>query len=158
MTEKILFPLDGSKTGEAAMPYVMELLSKLSPEVKAEVTLLRVVSQLAHFLMDGETSTRVPYTAGEMEQIKKRALDYLNKTGEGLKSKGVEVKTRVEVGNPAEEIIRAADEINADLIAMSTHGRSGISRWTFGSVTDKVLREGNKPVLVVRAPREPEKE
>ena len=46
------------------------------------------------------------------------------------------------------------DEIKADLIAMSTHGRSGISRWAFGSVTDKVLRGGNKPVLIVRAPKE----
>ena len=58
------------------------------------------------------------------------------------------------VGEAADEIVKAADEINADIIAMSTHGRSGLSRWAFGSVTDKVLRGGNKPVLVVRAPKE----
>ena len=55
------------------------------------------------------------------------------------------------VGSAAEEIIKAADEINADLIAMSTHGRSGLSRWAFGSVTDRVMRGGNVPILVVRA-------
>ena len=64
------------------------------------------------------------------------------------------MKTKVGIGSAAEEIIKAADEINADWIAMSTHGRSGISRWAFGSVTDRVLRAENKPVLMVRAPRE----
>ena len=51
----------------------------------------------------------------------------------------------------AEEIIKAADEINADFVAMSTHGRSGLIRWAFGSVADKVLRGGNRSVILVRA-------
>jgi len=154
MPEKILLPLDGSKIGEAAVPYVEDLLSKLSLKVKTEVTLLRVIASQTHYVMAGETGARVPYTEKEMEQIKKEAANYLNKTGKGLRSKNVVVKIRVAVGNPAEEIIKAADEINADLIAMSTHGRSGIRRWAFGSVTDRVLRGGNKPILMVRAPRE----
>ena len=61
------------------------------------------------------------------------------------------VKTKVTTGNAADEILKIADEINADLIAMSTHGRSELSRWAFGNVTDKVLRAGITPVLVVRA-------
>ena len=89
-----------------------------------------------------------------MEQIEKKAIDYLDKAGEGLRSKGAIVKTKVGTGNAADAITKAADETNADLIAMSTHGRSGISRWAFGSVTDLVLRGGNKPILMVRAPRE----
>ena len=64
------------------------------------------------------------------------------------------VNTKVEVGDAAEEIVKAADEIGANLIAMSTHGRAGISRWAFGSVTDKVLRHGKSvPILMVRAPK-----
>ncbi len=61
------------------------------------------------------------------------------------------------VGRAADEIIKAADEIDADLIAMSTHGRSGLSRWAFGSVTDRVLRAGSMPILMVRAKKEPGK-
>jgi nucleotide-binding universal stress UspA family protein len=92
-----------------------------------------------------------------MEQIKKKVMDYLKKTGENLKSKGATVKIKVRTGSPADEIIEVADEINANLIAMSTHGRSGISRWAFGSVTDRALRGGTKPMLLVRAPKEAQK-
>lgn len=150
MYERILVPLDGSKVGEAALPYVEELVSKLAQAQKVEVTLLQVVSPLTHYVVAGEASVAVPYTEQETEQIKKKAMDYLDKAGEGLRSKGAIVKCTVGVGRAAEEIIKATDETNADLIAMSTHGRSGFSRWAFGSVTEKVLRGGNVPVLMVR--------
>jgi len=156
MYERILVPLDGSKVGEAALPHVEELVSKLAPEVKAEVILLQVVSSLTHYVIAGEASVRVPYTEKELEQIKKKTKSYLNKAGESLRSKGATVKTKVAAGKAAEEIIKAADETKANLIAMSTHGRSGFSRLTFGSITDKVLRTGNVPVLVVIAPKDTE--
>ena len=154
MYERILIPLDGSKAGEAALPYIEELVSKLSPEVKVEVTLFQVVSSLTYVVVAGGASAQIPYTEKEMKQIKKKAMDYLNKAGEGLRSKGAIVKTKVDIGDVADAIAKVADEIKADLVAMSTHGRSGISRWAFGSITDKVLRGGGKPVLVVRAPKE----
>ena len=153
MAEKILIPLDGSKIGEAALPYVEELMSKLSPRVKVELILLQVVSFRTPYAVAGEVATPIFYTEKEMEQIQQEARDYLNKVGEGIRSEKVSVEIRVGVGNAAEEIIKVADEIDVDLIAMSTHGRSGISRWAFGSVTDHVLRGGHKPVLVVRAPK-----
>ncbi len=153
MYEKILIPLDGSKIGEAALPYVEELVSKLSPRVKVELTLLQVVSFLTHYDVAGEAATPIFYTEKEMEQIQQEARDYLNRVGEGVRGKRVSVEIRVGIGSAADEIIKAADEINVDLIAMSTHGRSGISRWAFGSVTDHVLRGGHKPVLVVRVPK-----
>jgi len=153
MYERILVPLDGSKVGEAALPYVEELVSKLAPKAKVEVTLLQVVSSLAHYIIAGEASAPIPYTEKEIEQIKKKATDYLDKAGEGLRSKGVIVKTEVVTGKAAEEILKVTEEIKADLVAMSTHGRSGLSRWAFGSVTDKLLRAGNVPILVVRAPK-----
>jgi len=157
MYERILVPLDGSKVGEAALPYVEEFVSKLAAGTKVEVTLLQVVSSLAHYVIAGEASASIPYTEKEMEQIKKKAIDYLDKVGEGLRSKGAIVRTKVETGNAAKGINKVADETNADLIAMSTHGRSGFSRLALGSVTDKVLRGGDIPVLVVRVPKEAEK-
>jgi len=157
MYARILIPLDGSKIGESALPHVEELVYKVTPGLKVEVTLYQVVSSLVHEVVAGGVSVRVPYTEKEMEQIKEKTMDYLDKAGEGLRSKGAIVKCKVGVGSAAEEIIKAADEINADLIAMSTHGRSGLSRWAFGSITDRVLRGANVPVVVVRAAREAEK-
>ena len=156
MYERILIPLDGSKVGEAALPYVEELVSKLLPELKIEVTLFQVIRP-TQWVIAAEVSAPVSYTEAELKLIKRKAMDYLEKAGEGLRSKGAIVKTNVSVGDPAEEIIKAADEINADLLAISTHGRSGISRWAFGSVTEKVLRAGNVPMLTVRAQVDTEK-
>jgi len=151
---KILIPLDGSKVGEAALPYVNELLSTLSPRAKLELILLQVVSLQSHYVNVGDVMSPVAYTTGEMKQIRKSALNYLSRVGKCLKAEGFVVANKVEVGSAADEILRVADEMNVDLIAMSTHGRHGISRWAFGSVTDKVLRGGNKPILLVRAPKE----
>lgn len=154
MYEKILIPLDGSTVGEAALPVIEDLVTKLTPGLKVEITLLQVVSSLTHWVVAGEASAPVPYTERELEMIKQRAEDYLDKAGQGLKNKGAILKTKVVLGAAAEEIIKAADETNASLIAMSTHGRSGFSRWAFGSITNKVLRAGNVPVLTVKAPKE----
>ena len=154
MYERILLPLDGSRVGEAALPYVEELVTKLAPVTKVEVTLLQVVSPLSHFIIAGEASAQIPFTDKELEQVKRQAMAYLEKIAAGLSGKGATVKVRVAVGTAAEEIVRTADEIDASLIAMSTHGRSGIGRWAFGSVTDRVLHFGNKPVLMVRAQKE----
>jgi len=153
MYERILVPLDGSKVGEAALDHVEQLVSKIAPQVKIELILLQVISSLTHYVIAGEASVQVPYTDREMAQIQKKAKEYLDKAGECLKKKGVTVKTRVATGRAADEIVAAANRVKADLIAMSTHGRSGLGRLTFGSITDKVLRSSNVPVLVVRAPK-----
>ncbi len=154
MYEKILIPLDGSAVGEAALPVIEDLVAKLTPVFKVEITLLQVVSSLTHWVVAGEASAPVPYTETELQMIKQRATDYLDKAGEGLKNKGAILNKKVVIGAAAEEIIKAADEINASLIAMSTHGRSGFSRWAFGSITNKVLRAGNVPILTVKTPKE----
>ena len=156
MYERILVPLDGSKVGEAALPCVEELLTKLAPKLKVEVILFQVVSSLTHYVIAGEASVQIPYSEKEVEYIKRKSRQYLEKIGENLKSKGATVKTKVATGNATQEIIKAADEVKADMVAMSTHGRSGLSRLTFGSITAKVLRGGNVPVLVVRAPKDTE--
>ena len=154
MNERILVPLDGSLVGESALPYVGDLVSKLSPEVQAEVILLQVISPVSIPTVGGYEVPNIAYTEKQTEENKKNALDYLTRTGEALRSKGVIVTAEVAVGDASEEIIKAAEKINVNLIAMSTHGRSGLSRWAFGSVTDKVLRhEAKIPITVVRAPK-----
>ncbi len=154
MYERILVPLDGSKVGEAALLAVTELVSKFAPGVNTEVTLLQVLTSLTHYVIAGEATVQVPYNDGELSQIRKEVTDYLMKAGTELKNKGVVVSFKMTTGNAAEEIIKAADEVNADLIAMSTHGRSGISRWALGSVAERVVRVSSRPVLVVRAKKQ----
>jgi len=154
MSERILIPLDGSELGEAALRYVEGLVSRLTPGAKVEVTLFHVITTLTHAvdIRGGGSGITVPYTENELEQMKSKAMEYLNEVGEGLIGKGATVTFKVAVGKaPAEEILKAEEEVNADLVAMSTHGRAGITRWAFGSVTDKVLRGGKAPVLMVRA-------
>jgi len=119
-----------------------------------EVILFHAVTDLRHEvkIRGGGAAVTIPYTEGELEQMKADAMKYLDEVGENLRNKGATVSPKVSIGqNPAEEIIKAEEEFNADLVAMSTHGRNGISRWAFGSVTDKVLRGGKVPVLMVRA-------
>jgi len=156
MFENILVPLDGSEVGEAALPYVEKLISKLAPGAKVGVTLFQVLSP-THYVVAGEAAAPIPYIEAEMEQLKARAMEYLEKAGADLKSRKVSVECKVSIGNAAEEINKIAEEIDADLVAMSTHGRSGFSRWAFGSVTDKILRGGNRPVLLIRAKESQEK-
>lgn len=152
MYNRILIPLYGSKAGEAALPHVEELVSKLAPGQKVEVTLFHVLLPRTRLVFGGE---EIPYTEAEMEEIKKKAMDYLDKAGEGLRSKGAIVKCKASVSSRiADELIKAEDEINADLVVMSTHGRHGHGRWALSRVTDKVLHAGSVPVLVVRAPKE----
>ena len=155
MAERILIPLDGSKPGEAALDYIGSFLSGLSPEKKPTVILLHVVTTFTHDVSvqgGGLSTINIPNTQEEMEKLKQESKNYLGKAAESLKRAGTEVELQVVTGkNPAEEIIRAETEFNCDLVAMSTHGRTGLSRWAFGSVTDKVLKAGQVPVLMIRA-------
>ena len=155
MAERILIPLDGSKPGEAALDYIGSFLSGLSPEKKPTVILLNVVTTFTHDVSvqgGGLSTINVPNTDEEMEKLKAESKSYLRKASEVLKSAGTEVELEVVTGkNPAEEIIKAESKFSCDLVAMSTHGRTGLSRWAFGSVTDKVLRGGQVPVLMIRA-------
>jgi len=151
MYERILVPLDGSQVSESALPHLENLVSKFTPETKVEVTLLQVLSLVQPSYVEGAAGPNIAYTQKQIERSKKKAIDYLNKTGESLRNRGVAVSARVAFGDAAEEIVKAAEEVDADLIAMSTHGRSGISRWAFGSVADKVLRlEERIPILMIR--------
>ncbi len=146
---KTLLPLDGSKESEAVIPYAEELASGL----EGEVVLLHVVPPPSpvYAVVPGETA-QIPYTQAQVELLKVDAGSYLEKVTNSLKDKHIKVRSEVRVGNTAHEIIKLADEVHADLVAMSTHGWSGISRWALGSTADKVLNGGNTPLLLVRSP------
>jgi nucleotide-binding universal stress UspA family protein len=144
MFDTILVPLDGSKLAEAILPYVKELASKLG----ARVTLLTAV----------ETQYFVHPAAGAIPDepaTKAVMLDaerYLRTVAEDLKATVPEVNVAVEVGDAASVIVDYAKEKGMSLIAMSTHGRTGVGRWLLGSVTDKVVHWASVPVLVFRSP------
>jgi nucleotide-binding universal stress UspA family protein len=152
MFGRILVPLDGSKVGEAAIPVIKQLLTRRASGTKIDIHLLGVITLLRHWVVVGEASAPVSYTEDELSLIRDRVMNYLQETAESLTGSGVSVKCVVGSGNAAEEILKAAGEMNADLIAMSTHGRSGLRRMAFGSITDKVLHGATVPVLMVRAP------
>jgi nucleotide-binding universal stress UspA family protein len=155
MAENILVPLDGSDLGEAALEYVDTFIKSLSPRTNVTVTLLHVITTLTHQLdvhSGGVGTVIVPYTTEEIDKMKSESRMYLTRASKSLQSSSVEIRNQIVVGNdPAEEIIKAEVDLGCNLVAMSTHGRSGLSRWAFGSVTDKVLRGGSVPVLLVRA-------
>lgn len=136
MYRKILVPLDGSEIAESILPHVKDM-ALAHP---AEVILLRVLP-----------ATGVLPSAAEREAIEAR--NYLSAVEKRLQRQRVNVRSSVRHGeDTALEITDYAEANDVDLIAMSTHGRSGVGRWIFGSVAEKVLRGTNKPILLVRAP------
>ncbi len=179
MYQKILVPLDGSKLAECAIPYAEELARGCSTE---EIILISVTERVrgqtqsleareVYRASDDPEVQRVSsgvefYRAGDELEVQKvgseitvtlgkkerQALRYLGRTARRLEAKGVQVRTDVLLGKPAEEIVSFAESNGADIIVMSSHGRSGPSRWAYGSVADKVLRASCIPVLTVRAP------
>lgn len=160
MAERILVPLDGSPLGEAALGYVSGMLKEMTPESDVTVILFHV-SRTPYTRFggyDGDIGAlEQPYTEEEVEILRKQSTDYLERMTKRLPAgEQIKVETVVVVSDsdPADAIIKAENEHQCNLVCMSTHGRSGLSRWAFGSVTDRVLRAGSSPVLLVRAKTE----
>jgi nucleotide-binding universal stress UspA family protein len=138
MYHSILVPLDGSILAEAILPEVEELAALLN----ARLNLIRVSS--AHVLPGVDpTDAQV--------RVVRHAQAYLEKFSEQLSTKNIDTEIHTPYGNPAEKILEVCRRHDIDLIAMSTHGRSGIGRWLLGSVAEKVVRYSEKPVLLLRA-------
>mgnify|MGYP000212134487 CR=1 FL=1 len=151
MLKKIVVPLDGSKLAECALPYAEELATGGNTE---EVILVSVTERVQGYRPVEEPKeptgqTLVPEAVGKMNR---QAQRYLGKIAKALEAKGVKVRTEVLLGNPAEEIKIFVDHHNVDLIVMSSHGRSGPSRWTHGSIAEKIFRSSCVPILMVRVP------
>jgi len=151
MYERILVPLDGSDVAEAIIPDVEDLVLKMAPVTRVEVVLFQVISKMNYNVLTEDESAQRPYTDNEMKQLTQKAEKYLETVASPMREKDISVNVKVSAGHAAEEILKAAGEVNADLIAMSTHGRSGLRLWALGSITDKVLHESKIPVLTIRA-------
>ena len=139
---KVLVPVDGSTVAAAILPFI----EKIAGPLDMEITLLRVVplTSLDVMGMAGDARTGDPILK-ELD-----AQGYLEPLVEALRAKGIRAGARVRIGDPSIEIVAAAKEIGADLIAMTTHGRGGLGRLLFGSVAEAVLRAASIPVFLMR--------
>jgi len=135
MFDKILVPLDGSELAEAIVPHA----EAVADRHQAEVILLQVLS-----------AKRVNPERAAKERHESE--DYLMGVEQRLLEKGMNARYTIRHGSdPAAEIVDYAEVNKVDLIAMSTHGRSGMSRWLFGSVASRVLHGTSKPILLIRS-------
>lgn len=140
---KILVPLDGSALAEVALPKAVELAQASG----AELLLLRAAQ--AQILLG------VDPTEAQVKMVRE-AEAYLALMAERVTTVGVkDVKRSVWYGPAAHAIVEAARMHKADLIVMTTHGRSGFGRLVLGSVAESVLRGTTTPILLLRAPEAP---
>jgi len=148
LLNRILLPLDGSEAGEAAVAYVGELMSRL----ESDVTLLGVVSSGQHIRTVGGLDY-ISYPPEQMEIFEKEAREYLDKVYRRLKRRKGTVRVAIDVvaGDVGKEILEFAEGKGVNLIALSSHGHSGIEKWVFGSIANKVVQASKAPVLVVKA-------
>lgn len=155
MYTRILVPLDGSELSEQVLPVVRSLATSL----QAKVDLLRILEPApagaTRSAKAGERPTAKlrDELQAELEQVA-ASLRLERLEGSLRKDPRLVVSCRVLEGEPAESILSEAARQPATLVAMCTHGRSGISRWLLGSVASKVLASATQPLLLVRA-REP---
>lgn len=146
MYRRIMVPLDGSELAECVIPHI-EVIGKLS---EASVELVRVVEPI-------ELPTRggIALSIDDIRQIeshsKTEAENYLHGIVERLKIAGIKARSKILTGRAADSLVDHVHKNNFDLIIMATHGRSGISRWIWGSVAEKILHSSSIPILLVRS-------
>jgi nucleotide-binding universal stress UspA family protein len=143
MFTKMLIPLDGSRAAEKVLPYARALGGVL----KVPVELLAVVDigEMAKHM----TAAKTRFLDTMVEEAERTSRDYLQTIS--AKVTGVSIKWTITKGRAEDVIIEQAAADKNSLIAMATHGRSGLDRWMLGSVTEKVLRGCENPLLLVRA-------
>lgn len=155
MFNKILVCLDGSELAEQIIPFVVEQANRFH----SKVVLVHTVHEPVILSPDIPGSPGVPIempgAAGRLQKERDEAFDYLEKAAVAFRENGLETESVVLEGVVGEAIVSYANNNNIDLIAVATHGRTGLRRAVLGSITDYILRESGIPVLVIR-PKEPE--
>jgi len=141
---RILVPLDTSERSARILPYMAQLAKKL----KVEIILFHVVELGKHVHTIGGLEY-VPFDDQDVDKEKEKAQSYLNGIAANISGLKSTVNCEIRVGDSAEEIIKVATEKDCSLIAMSSHGRSGIAGWAYGSVTSKILHALNKSIMFV---------
>jgi nucleotide-binding universal stress UspA family protein len=144
MYNTILVPLDGSKRAEAILPHVEDLAGRYG----ATVIFLRVVEPVP---LNVELKGAYTVLREEFERRIKQAESYLAALQGEYREKGIEVRIRVVHGSAVEAIIKTAEREGADLIAMASHGRTGLPRVFYGSVVAGVLHRVDRPLLLIRS-------
>jgi nucleotide-binding universal stress UspA family protein len=139
--KRAVVPLDGSVVAETIIPLILEIAGPLD----LDVVLLRVIPPMPVKVVHDVRAEDEKQAAQRTD-----AEEYLAALAAELRSRGVRFKTDVRHGDPASEIVAAAEAADADLIAMTTHGRSGLGRVLFGSVAEAVLRQAQIPVFLLR--------
>ncbi len=142
MYRRVMVPLDGSPLAEGILPFILQIASPLD----LDVILVRVMPPIMPQAIEGTQHFMVDDVAVRL----KEAREYLSLVATDLRGRGVRVTTDARHGDPVTELVAAAQATEADLIAMTTHGRSGFSRLLFGSVAEAVLRQADIPVLMIR--------
>ena len=156
MYQKIMVPLDGSELAECVLPHVETIVKGCGVK---EVVLVRAVES-AYLPVGVLSDGGAIYSEADAEQARNRidevnksaAKDYLEQVVSRVKLDGARIQTQVITGKAAESLAGYGTSNNVDLIVIATHGYSGISRWVWGSVADRILRSACVPVLMVRAP------
>jgi len=145
--ETLLVPLDGSELAESVLPHVQALAKQRDPE-QMKVVLLTVCEPPVNPVYDPQG---MPLDwPDHMEQCKLEAKQYLDDVARRLEGAGLNVCVETLAGEVAEGILDSAERNAVDLIVMATHGRSGIKRWAYGSVAERVLQGATSPVFLVR--------
>jgi len=149
MLQKILVPLDGSELAEKALPYAEAIAEKFEGEL-----ILTMVLQTPTIPLLAEPYGGVPlynYDEMDMKERHKSAQEYLDGLQDKLRKKNIRTRTKVlENVSVADGIVELASQENIDVIVKTTHGRSGPSRWIYGSVATKVLQQAPCPIFLVR--------
>ena len=146
MYTRMLIPLDGSKTAENVLPYGRILARTFQIPVEL-MEVLDIAGMASHVAAEKARRLDTVVTEGE-----RSSEQYLKKIASSFS--GVNVRCTVERGRPEDVIVEKAAADKTTLIAMATHGRSGMSRWLLGSIAEKVLRAATNPLLLVRASEE----
>jgi len=146
MFQKILVCLDGSKLAEQILPYAAEQAARFG----SSLVLLQVVSLASIPAPTGIESVPVAVPDNLLAEAEAAAKDYLDGLAPPLRERGLKVQCVSLIGHPAESIVSYAAENRFDLVAIATHGRSGLKRLVFGSVADHVIRESGLPILLIK--------
>jgi nucleotide-binding universal stress UspA family protein len=153
MSERILIPLDGSRSSEAAIYQVMNLLCDIKPAETTEITLLEVIRPPSKHIPVEGGMVDIAGEETELQSMKEHAYQYLKETTGKLKLMGVSVSCEVIVSqsgeSTADTIIRAEKELNSNLVAMSLPEKHGLKHWTTHHTAEKVLDKGSVPVIMV---------
>ena len=152
MYTKILVPLDGSQRAEAILPHVEDLASQF----KSGVFLVQVLEPVPATL---GLADPVPPVIDQalMDRLYQDSRSYLEKIQARLQKKGVTAHVRLQVGQVVPSIVDLAEREKVDLVAIASHGRSGLSRFYYGSIAAGLLHRIERPLLIIRSASSGEK-